>query len=310
MAFASSSSDGDLSPAATGTTSMFSFSLRHIVPSTEIPTRHCPVLLNEPHCDQPRNLSNDLGWNPFLPIMHPKFDQLDTGGTALQLLYKDKGSKTAQPLNVSWESCAVVSSSEVLLKSGFGRQIDEHSAVIRFNEAPAGGRFARDVGSRTTIRLQNGQRCGFSDSKPAEYCLGFTGAGVHCQNKVKCKFLEPQPRLEAYLRDYWTHHTPPRDWLREDVSGVKVTPGGKTLRVSGGFGGVLVAMNLCKRVTVYGLGGGARGNHYFKKEAGVKTKASSKPKPWVKKHHFAFEAKATVFLAAGGVPGVLAPGVK
>ncbi|KAK3260456.1 hypothetical protein CYMTET_30585 [Cymbomonas tetramitiformis] len=173
---------------ATGTTSMFSFSLRHIVPSTEIPTRHCPVLLNEPHCDQPRNLSNDLGWNPFLPIMHPKFDQLDTGGTALQLLYKDKGSKTAQPLNVSWESCAVVSSSEVLLKSGFGRQIDEHSAVIRFNEAPAGGRFARDVGSRTTIRLQNGQRCGFSDSKPAEYCLGFTGAGVHCQNK--CMALE------------------------------------------------------------------------------------------------------------------------
>ncbi|EKX53409.1 hypothetical protein GUITHDRAFT_133129 [Guillardia theta CCMP2712] len=53
----------------------------------------------------------------------------------------------------AFESCAVVGSSGHLLGSGFGRDIDVHDLVIRFNDAPAGGEYESDVGSRTTHRV-------------------------------------------------------------------------------------------------------------------------------------------------------------
>ena len=42
-----------------------------------------------------------------------------------------------------FSSCAVVGSSESLLDGpGFGREIDEHTAVIRANDAPTEGAFS------------------------------------------------------------------------------------------------------------------------------------------------------------------------
>lgn len=67
-----------------------------------------------------------------------------------------------------WRSCAVVGSSGSMLRHNYGKEIDRHTAVIRFNEAPTRG-FERHVGSRTTLRLQNPERVGFSEGK--ELCL-------------------------------------------------------------------------------------------------------------------------------------------
>jgi len=55
-----------------------------------------------------------------------------------------------------------------MLRHNYGKEIDRHTAVIRFNEAPTRG-FERHVGSRTTLRLQNPERVGFSEGK--ELCL-------------------------------------------------------------------------------------------------------------------------------------------
>ncbi len=52
-----------------------------------------------------------------------------------------------------FSSCAVVFSSGFLVNSSLGSTIDSHESVIRFNDAPAGEEFARDVGSRTTFRV-------------------------------------------------------------------------------------------------------------------------------------------------------------
>ena len=50
-------------------------------------------------------------------------------------------------------SCAVVGSGGSLIRARHGAAIDAHDVVMRFNLAPAGGAWAADVGSRTTIRL-------------------------------------------------------------------------------------------------------------------------------------------------------------
>jgi hypothetical protein len=46
-----------------------------------------------------------------------------------------------------------------------GAAIDTATAVIRFNDAPTGGRHAVDVGSRTTLRLQNFMYCGYHEQR-------------------------------------------------------------------------------------------------------------------------------------------------
>jgi hypothetical protein len=52
--------------------------------------------------------------------------------------YFARGTRT--PLDFS--TCAVVGSSYMMKRSGFGAQIDAHTAVFRFNEAPSGGLYA------------------------------------------------------------------------------------------------------------------------------------------------------------------------
>ena len=62
----------------------------------------------------------------------------------------------APPLGSSLGKCAVVSSSGSLLGAGFGSAIDAHDTVIRFNMAPPDGKYAADVGVKTTIMFGHG----------------------------------------------------------------------------------------------------------------------------------------------------------
>lgn len=71
-----------------------------------------------------------------------------------------------------FSTCAVVGSSNLLVGKGQGAEIDAHSAVIRFNDAPTDG-HADDVGGRTTLRIQNVMTCGWHEFSD-EICLHYT----------------------------------------------------------------------------------------------------------------------------------------
>lgn len=63
---------------------------------------------------------------------------------------------------------ALVASSGTLLDNEFGKQIDAHDMVIRFNAARVDG-YEKHVGSRTDIRILNGHA--FNGSTKKDVCL-------------------------------------------------------------------------------------------------------------------------------------------
>ncbi|AZB49179.1 putative beta-galactoside alpha-2,6-sialyltransferase 1 [Phascolarctid gammaherpesvirus 1] len=72
-------------------------------------------------------------WSQYLPFGNMIFDKIQEKTT-----------------------CAVVSSAGSMRGSGFGKDIDGHDLILRFNDAPTEG-YEVDVGNKTTLRLLNSQ---------------------------------------------------------------------------------------------------------------------------------------------------------
>eukprot|EP00958_Prasinococcus_capsulatus_P022109 scaffold3068_cov401-Prasinococcus_capsulatus_cf.AAC.43 len=105
-------------------------------------------------------------------------------------------------------SCAVVGSAASLTGSGAGASIDAHSAVFRINEAPTIG-YEYDVGSFTTVRLQNRERGGFAE-RSGEICFIKDGRWYEGHDSGgKCTFMNATEPLKQYLQDYFKWY--PRD---------------------------------------------------------------------------------------------------
>jgi hypothetical protein len=129
---------------------------------------------------------------------------------------------------------------------GRGRDIDSHTAVFRFNDAPTGGHFTQTVGRKTSLRVQNDVYLGWAERK-GELCLGYSGrsggagsgrgGGGGGGGAGKCVIL---PLAEGAVRlasTFWMR------WVDDDnndtaanVVGGKLAP----RRVSAGFFGEAV----------------------------------------------------------------------
>lgn len=148
--------------------------------------------------------------------------------------------------------CAVVGSSDSLIGSGLGPAIDAHTAVFRFNDAPTRG-FANDVGSRTTIRIQNSMTCGWHEFG-GEMCVHYTSEpGSECKNELlpwwrDCGFVRLSSRMLEYVKRFFF-----------DDSVAK----GNQRDTSAGFFGTVLALHLCGKVDIYGFT--QRSGHYFEK---------------------------------------------
>mmetsp|Transcript_43600 Transcript_43600/g.52740 ORF Transcript_43600/g.52740 Transcript_43600/m.52740 type:complete len:500 (-) Transcript_43600:385-1884(-) len=134
-----------------------------------------------------------------------------------------------------YTSCAVVGNGGSLLLYEAGAEIDRHEAVLRFN----GGitkKFEKYVGSKTTIRLANTQHMGFHEKEDEIVLQHITMEGA--MDKLAA-VRQKHPKLELYATD-GDFHQYVLDTMGDGAA-------------SNGFFGMVLAYELCERVTLYGF---------------------------------------------------------
>lgn len=152
-------------------------------------------------------------------------------------------------------TCAVVGSSSSLKNGNAGSVIDFHDVIFRFNRAPTHG-FERDVGSRTSIRIQNPERFGWGEGRGdgddgQELCLA-KGMLSLTRSGTRCKVAALSPQFVTYSRLFWAMEPVPKNL----EASVPAHNGLRRLKFSTGFLGVVLALHLCSNVTVFGFSTG------------------------------------------------------
>ena len=170
-------------------------------------------------------------------------------------------------------TCAVVGSSGALLRGRYGREIDSHAIVLRFNDASTKG-FESIVGSKTSIRIlntkaailllnhcaRNKRVCNATRPSCCDKFVGDSNTAVLINSGrdavVEC-FRQTCGRPSANLLHVLSWH-PLLTALRTTA----------TKRSLSGFFGLAVALTVCKVVDVYGFSMGSQQHqatpyHYY-----------------------------------------------
>ncbi|XP_061735260.1 beta-galactoside alpha-2,6-sialyltransferase 2 [Nerophis ophidion] len=174
----------------------------------------------------------------------------------LEQLYRTQGGN-------SFRTCAVVSSAGAILRSGLGKEIDAHDAVLRFNAAPTEG-YEKDVGNKTTIRIMNSQiladpRFRFRTSSlyknvtlvawdPAPYNLNLHKWYASPDYDLFGPYEEH--RKHSPGQPFYILH-PSYVWRLWDVVQSNTQENIQPNPPSSGFIGILLMMALCEQVHVY-----------------------------------------------------------
>ncbi|XP_037537812.1 alpha-N-acetylgalactosaminide alpha-2,6-sialyltransferase 5 [Nematolebias whitei] len=168
-----------------------------------------------------------------------------------------------KPLMMHCRTCSLVTSSGHLIGGGRGDEIDRAECVIRMNDAPTAGGYARDVGRRTSLRviahssmqrvlrsrhelLNASQDAVFIFWGPSNY-MRRDGKGLVYNNlRLMNQVL---PKLKVYIISW-------QKMLQFDDLFEKET--GKDRKISNswlstGWFTMTIALELCDRINVYGM---------------------------------------------------------
>ncbi|KAK3242126.1 hypothetical protein CYMTET_48173 [Cymbomonas tetramitiformis] len=251
----------------------------------------CPVYFSgDPMCSKPLDITSQLPRryaDCAAPVTHSKFNTNKNINISLANLnhpitadyiaqaHRREGGikrrwKPDLPMMADFSTCAIVGSSTSMKGKGAGAEIDGHTAVFRFNDAPTEG-FEEDVGRKTTLRVQNVMTCGWHEST-GEMCLHYTGwTGNTCEREnldwwKDCKTLRLSDRMLLYVKVLF--RDPRSIFLRDRVMAKSTILGGGRHKeanrdTSAGFFGIALALHMCGKVNIYGFSQGS--GHYFKK---------------------------------------------
>lgn len=162
-------------------------------------------------------------------------------------------------------SCALVSSAGSLVDSKLGEQIDSHDLVLRFNDAPSGGVYAQDVGSKTTVRIVNSKLLTsksfnitslsgsvFLTWDPFQYVFPFRMHPVSTALKSDFAIIETykairaqNPHIPLYMIDPYTV------WRLYDELSMTTMKALPRTPPTSGFIGISLLLNICSYVHVY-----------------------------------------------------------
>uniref|UniRef100_A0A061R1C7 beta-galactoside alpha-(2,6)-sialyltransferase n=2 Tax=Tetraselmis sp. GSL018 TaxID=582737 RepID=A0A061R1C7_9CHLO len=133
-----------------------------------------------------------------------------------------------------FESCAVVGSSGILHHFEFGKEIDDHEMVLRFNSAPTKG-FERIVGSKTTHRITNTQNWVFRE-KDTENILVHMRSTSSLTAVIRTHIGDPDVRLAPFDTDF-----------------VHYMANSLPFMATSGLYGIIIALHQCASVDLYGF---------------------------------------------------------
>eukprot|EP00242_Pyramimonas_sp_CCMP2087_P002567 CAMPEP_0198233248 /NCGR_PEP_ID=MMETSP1445-20131203/116142_1 /TAXON_ID=36898 /ORGANISM="Pyramimonas sp., Strain CCMP2087" /LENGTH=398 /DNA_ID=CAMNT_0043913939 /DNA_START=254 /DNA_END=1451 /DNA_ORIENTATION=+ len=234
----------------------------------------CPVMFSGAFCDKPvkqltSELSDDHSLGPWcgIPFTHDELFpwsnswfgkptvEHNLGAILIQAVKPTRGTTVPNADLYTlgdFRSCGVVGSSGRLLKNNLGPEIDNHTAVFRFNDAPTRG-FEPYVGSKGTVRVQNIEYCGFKE-RDGEILMHYTDPKrSHYERCTDHDIRKISPRMLMYSQTYFQKTRPP----------APMDPTGGKVKMSGGFYGILLALHLCGEVKLYGFG--QSNDHYYTK---------------------------------------------
>lgn len=167
-----------------------------------------------------------------------------------------------KPLRMHCKSCALVTSSGHMTRSGRGVEIDHKECIIRMNDAPTQG-YQRDVGQRTSLRvvahssmqrvlrnrlelLNSSQNTFFIFWGPGNY-MRQDGKGLVYNNLRLLKQMMPKLQVYIISRLKMLHF----DELFKKETGKDRKKSNSWL--STGWFTMAIALEICDRIDVYGM---------------------------------------------------------
>ncbi|XP_077998028.1 alpha-N-acetylgalactosaminide alpha-2,6-sialyltransferase 3-like isoform X2 [Glandiceps talaboti] len=164
-------------------------------------------------------------------------------------------------LDLHCSNCALISSSGHILHSKAGKEIDQHQCIFRMNNNPTVD-YSNDVGQRTTLRYIAHSSLGHVVRTPNAFFQGATkpkyvvvwGPVPTMRNDGTGKTFNNAKRLQKIYRDVEFYVETSKEYAFTSIIFERIALEKRTGNwLTTGWRTMMLALNTCDNVTVYGM---------------------------------------------------------